>query len=251
MGEIVVRSAQTHAELRACVDLQIAVWGFDPVDAVPFNQLHAAHEWGGRVLVAVDDGRVVGFVYGFGGRQYGRPALCSHMLAVLPEYRGRDLGVQLKLAQGRWARANGYDLMTWTYDPLEAVNANLNIGRLGGIARQYLVNHYGELSGGLISGLPTDRLLLEWHLQSPRVSAILDGEVPAASEGALQVEIPKSIQRIKGENPDFALRWRLQVREQLHTALANGYAVTGFRLEPDAGVYLLNRAEEANDSHAH
>lgn len=98
---IQIRPAQSHADLNGCVDLQVSVWGFEWRDAVPFNQLHAAHEWGGQVLVAVDGDRLIGFCYGFGGRPYGRPALLSHMLAVLPEYRGQDLGAQLKLAQAR------------------------------------------------------------------------------------------------------------------------------------------------------
>lgn len=240
-----IRSAESHADLHACVDLQIRVWGFEPREAVPFNQLHAAHQWGGQVLVAEDDGRVVGFCYGFGGRQYGEPALLSHMLAVLPEYRGRDLGARLKLAQARWAREAGYRLITWTYDPLEAVNASLNIARLGGIARQYLVNHYGDMSDGLNRGLSTDRLLLEWHLDRPRVAAILEGRpLPPEPPPRQTVVIPRNIQGIKRTDPAAARRWRLQVREELEAALAAGLTVTGFQVGAESGAYLFSQEGE-------
>jgi len=162
-----IRSAASHDELHACVDLQLTVWGLNPRDAVPFNQLHVAHSWGGQVLVAVENDQVIGFCYGLPGRQYGKPAILSHMLGVLREHRGRDLGAQLKLAQARWALDQGYDLITWTYDPLEALNGRLNIGRLGGIVRQYLVNHYGEMTDALNKSMPSDRMLVEWHLRTP------------------------------------------------------------------------------------
>jgi predicted GNAT superfamily acetyltransferase len=242
---IEIRAAQGHAEIHACVDLQINVWGFEPRDAVPFNQLHAAHEWGGRVLVAVHEGRLIGFCYGFGGRQYGEPALLSHMLAVRPEYRGQDLGAQLKLAQARWAREAGYRLITWTYDPLESVNANLNIGRLGGIVRQYLVNHYGDMTDELNRGLPTDRLLVEWHLDRPKVAALLDGRpLPPEPEPKQLVPIPRSFQSLKAADPAQALQWRFQVREQLRAGLAEGLMVTGFRAGSDSGTYVLSSERE-------
>lgn len=240
-----IRPAQTHAELHACVDLQGKVWGFDPKDLVPFNQLHAAHAWGGLVLVAVEDGEVVGFCYGFGGTQYGRPALLSHMLAVLPEMRGRDLGAGLKLAQARWARERGLDLITWTYDPLESVNANLNLNRLGGVVRQYLVDHYGPMTDGLNRGLPSDRFLVEWHLGTPRVEAILAGQTPDPVPVERTCTITTRFQRIKREEPAEAMRWRHQVREEIMAALRDGYAVTGFRHEGEQGVYLLSRQNRA------
>lgn len=240
-----IRPARTHRELHACVDLQVKVWGFDPRDAVPFNQLHAAHAWGGLVLVAVEDDRVVGFCYGFGGTQYGRPALLSHMLAVLPEQRGRDLGVSLKLAQARWALERGLDLVTWTYDPLEAINANLNLNRLGGVVRQYLVDHYGPMTDGLNRGLPSDRFLVEWHLRSPRVASILAGRSPGPVPADRTCSITTRFQAIKAEDSAAALRWRLQVRSEIMAALADGCTVIGFRHEGERGTYLLSRPTPA------
>ncbi len=241
MGAVTIRPASTHGDLHACVALQLAVWGLDQQDVVPFHQLHTAHEWGGQVLVAEVDGEIAGFCYAFAGKQYGKPALLSHMLAVRPEHRGMGLGAQLKLAQGRWALANGYDLITWTYDPLEAVNATLNINRLGGVVHRYLVNHYGEMDDDLNKGLPSDRLLLEWHLSTPRVQAILQGkETPPAPDAAHLCRVPVGFQRIKGADPSEAMRWRLLVRDELTRALAQGYWITAFTLNEEAGWYGLS-----------
>lgn len=246
------RQANTPADIHACVELQKLVWG-DGMDAVPFHQLHVANSWGGHVHVAVDAGKVIGFCYGFPGRQFGRPALLSHMLGVLPAYRGRQVGVNLKRAQARWALDNGYDLITWTFDPLEAVNAHLNIAKLGGRSRTYLVNHYGDMNDGLNAGLPTDRLLVEWDLASPAVQALLAGRTAAGGAaqsgehrqpGAgneLAVSIPRSFQQLKKADPAAALNWRLRVRAELMNAFADGYAVTGFRLDDATGTYVLTR----------
>ena len=67
------------------------------------------------------------------------------------------------------ALARGFELMEWTFDPLEIKNAYLNIERLGAIARRYNVNQYGITSSPLQGGLPTDRLVAEWWLKSKRV----------------------------------------------------------------------------------
>lgn len=243
MTTLRIRSAVSHGDLHRCIDLQQEVWGVEERDLVPFHQLHAAHEWGGQVIVAEDGGEIVGFCYGFGGRQYGRPALLSHMLAVLPRYRGQGLGVELKLAQARWARENGYDLITWTYDPLEAVNAGLNVGRLGGIVRQYLVNHYGDMTDELNRGLPSDRLLLEWHLGSPRVAALLDGTAPPPVSPSLQCAVPLGFQQIKGTDREAALAWRLRVRDELTRAFGQGYMVTSFTNDGQAAYYGLTQGE--------
>ncbi len=240
-SDLQIRPAQSLEELHACVDLQMAVWGFPARDVVPFHQLHTAHQWGGLVLVAVDAGRVVGFCYGFGGRQYGRPALLSHMLAVLPEYRGRDLGARLKLAQAEWALANGYDLITWTYDPLQAVNANLNINRLGGVVRRYLVDHYGPMTDGINRGLPSDRLLVEWHLRSPRVQAALRGGHPPQPPVDWACRIPRDLGSLKRSDPEAAYQERIRVRTELCDALGSGHVITGFRLDEAFGQYLLSR----------
>lgn len=244
MGAVEIRPAGSHSELHACVDLQEKIWGFHPRDAVPFNLLHVIHLWSGQVLVAVDGGQVVGFCFGMAGHQYGQPAFLSHMTAVLPGNRGQGVAARLKLAQARWSLENGYGLITWTYDPLEAVNAYLNLARLGGIVRRYITNHYGEMTDGLNKGLPTDRLLVEWHLRHPRVAAVLAGAAPPPLPPPVRTcSIPGDVKTLKATDPGGALRWRMQVREQLQGALAEGCVITGFRADATGGAYTLTKDE--------
>ncbi len=120
-----------------------------------------------------DGGRLVGFVFGFPGIYQTpdgpRVKHCSHMLGVLPAYRSQGIGFDLKRAQWQMARNQGLDRITWTYDPLLSKNAHLNIARLGAVCSTYLRDEYGPLRDGLNVGLPTDRLQVDWWVNSPRV----------------------------------------------------------------------------------
>src|SRR5690606_41873255 len=108
-----------------------------------------AARWGGTLLVAYDGDKPVGFAYGFGGLDQGRPVLCSHMLGVLPEYRSRQVGYRLKMAQRDLARQAGYHRMGWTFDPLEARNASLHLHKPGACEAKYAVKHSAELPAQL------------------------------------------------------------------------------------------------------
>ena len=171
-----IRIASLHEldEFQSCVDLQLAVWGYSDGDLIPRRMFLLADRIGGQVLGAFDgDGRIVGFAMALPGYRDGQPYLHSHMLAVLPEYRNLGLGRRLKLAQRDDALARGFELMEWTFDPLEIKNAHLNIARLGAICRRYYPDFYGPSSSPLQGGLPTDRLYAEWWLRSPRVLRVL------------------------------------------------------------------------------
>lgn len=256
---ITYRRLLTAADIEPCVGLQAQTWQTDDLeDVVPVHQLLTAVKYGGVMIGAFDADAMVGFCYGFVGLSDGRPMLCSHMLAVLPSHRGHGIGVTLKLAQRRACLDQGLEMMHWTFDPLEAVNGRLNVGRLGGIARLYEPNLYGEMRDSLNAGMPSDRLVVEWHLSSARAAAAEQGRpLPAMvhfadavplnepdtpySHGALPMVpalalfLPKSWQQLKRERPDLALQWRLATRQALQTAFAAGYVVTGF----DAGAYIL------------
>lgn len=254
---IVIRPLGGVAEFRAAENLQARVWGFEPLDVVPFHQLLTAAKFGGCCLGAFAQGatggmpELVGVSYGFCG--FGaarRPLLCSHLLAVLPDFRRRGVGLALKLAQAEAALATGIDLITWTFDPLETGNGMLNIARLGAIARVYRANLYGEMQDGLNRGLPTDRLVVEWPLRSDRVRRCRAGEPPATGEPASErrwLEVPRNFQAIKAERPREAMRWRLAVREQLMAAFADGFVLAdcidwpGDAERPEGRYYVLSR----------
>jgi len=172
--EISIRPVKTWDEYLAIEQLQRTIWQMpDWRDAVPANLLITIHKNGGILLGAFDEAKMVGFVFSFIGSEEFNGAMklkhCSHMLAVLPEYQKRQLGARLKFAQRDAALAQDIHLMTWTYDPLQALNANLNLVRLGAIARRYISNAYGEMTDGLNAGIPSDRFQAEWWLASPQV----------------------------------------------------------------------------------
>ncbi len=190
---------------------------------------------------------MIGFAMALPGYREGRSYLHSHMLAVLPEFRNTGIGRRLKLAQREDALARGFQLMEWTFDPLEIRNAYLNLHRLGAIARHYEPNFYGYTSSALQGGLPTDRLVAEWWLSSERVTRALAGQV-APVEPAERVTVHGAISRWKADSAQQqrALGEQSRVRDALAGAFARGLTATGFSRESDGGgSYLLTPASEA------
>ena len=277
-----IRPLKAWREYLAAEELQRAVWQMpDWRDAVPANLMVTVNKNGGLVLGAFQpDGRLVGLAFGFIGMEGAANQLkhCSHMLAVLPEFRSQGIGVRLKLAQRTETLARGIDLMTWTYDPLQARNANLNLARLGAIARRYVVDAYGEMTDGLNAGLASDRFEVEWRLNAPRVHACVAGQMlvfdwdalthagaqsvfrvrideqglPRIDDAeelrgeSLLVEIPANLGALKAASMDLAREWRARTRDVFQRAFAAGYAATGFVSTAREGhpraAYVLSRA---------
>jgi predicted GNAT superfamily acetyltransferase len=176
----VIREAQCEAEYHAVEEIQRLVWEFSELDIVPAATLIATQHAGGMVLGAFEGDKMIGFAHGFPAFEHGRASIHSHMLAVLPEYRNVQLGFNLKLAQRDFVLAKGLDEITWTYDPLQSLNAHLNFGKLGVISRRYIVNFYGEeTSSPMHQGFGTDRLWVNWLLTSERVEERLAGHKQA------------------------------------------------------------------------
>ena len=184
-----IRPVADHAEYHAVERLQAEVWNLPDVEIVPLHVLVTAAKNGGLLLGAFDGDRLAGFVFGFPGlTPEGRLKHCSHMAGVHPAYRDQNLGYWLKLAQREAVLAQGIDLITWTFDPLEARNAWLNFRKLGAVCNTYLRNVYGDMRDGLNAGLPSDRLQVDWWIGSERV------------EGRLRVgeDSPSSISSLGG-----------------------------------------------------
>jgi len=164
-------------DYEACLKLQKEVWGFDDIDIVPIPLLVIAKENGGFLYGAFDSGKLIGFVYSIIGLKNNEVIHCSHMLAVLPKYRDKGIGYYLKLKQREYALSQSIKLITWTFDPFQLKNAFFNIEKLGIIVREYKENIYGETTSPLHYGLPTDRMLAEWHLDSERVQNIIQKKI--------------------------------------------------------------------------
>lgn len=272
---IVIRDLDGGAEMRAVEELQKEVWGIPDLDVVPLTHLVAAKAAGGVLLGAFDRETLIGFVYGFVSQEHGRVAHHSHMLAVKPAYRNFNLGYKLKLAQRERVLAQGITVMTWTFDPLQSLNAHFNFNKLGVISDRYFINFYGADAASFLHRNGTDRLWVTWLLTSCRVSGRLEGTVPAlelesviplvqlgtddfprrtdlteglSHEQAL-IEIPADINTLERRSGALAIEWRESTRWAFTEAIAAGYLVTDFyrqnRGEQRLGTYLLSLGEKA------
>jgi predicted GNAT superfamily acetyltransferase len=279
---IIFRDINDIKEMRAVEDLQIRAWGDDARDVVPLNQLAGARHVGGSLIGAFEGEMLAGFVYGFYGHVNGRLVHHSHMLAVHPEYRNQDLAFQLKLAQREHVLRDGLtDRMTWTFDPLQSLNAYFNFAKLGVVSDTYKVNVYGDAGSSFLHRNGTDRLFVTWLLNSRRVSERIFSK-PAAlgsveifpkstvplircsesgtpertpgeerlsrSESAL-LEIPADISLIERSDFSKAAEWRAETRKVFSETLTAGFVVVDFRRKDEGtGVYLLQKGRVEDGS---
>src|SRR5271167_4138519 len=190
---MVVRKCHELDEMRACVALQKEVWNFSDADLVPLRMFVVAEKIGGQVIGAFAGNEMVGFALSIPGARGGNSYLHSHMLAVRKQHQNSGVGRRIKLFQRDDALARGFDLIEWTFDPLEIKNAYLNIEKLGAIARRYSVNQYGITSSPLQGGLPTDRLVAEWWLISRRVGMLLEEGKKPRVETLTTISVPAQI----------------------------------------------------------
>ena len=246
-GPMVIRMCHDPEEMRAAVALQKEVWNFSDEELVPLRLFVVAEKVGGQVIGAFAGRTMVGFALAVPGVRNGHPYLHSHMLAVRQDHRNSGLGRRIKLYQREDAMARGFELVEWTFDPLEIKNAWLNIQKLGAVVRRYTINQYGITSSPLQGGLPSDRLIAEWWLKSKRVETLLaSGEIPGfQTTGAITV--PASIYEWKA-SPETRQRARdvqENNREQFLKAFGDGLAVLGYERDGEGnGKFLLGRWDE-------
>lgn len=266
---VVIRPLYSPADMLLVEELQRAVWVGDETEIVPTHMLLAVAHAGGVVLGAFEADRLLGMVFGFIGTDSANPERvamarlkhCSHMLAVHPQARNRNIGFRLKQAQRLAIVGQGIRLATWTYDPLLSLNAHLNIRRLGAVCRSYLRDAYGPMRDGLNAGLASDRFEVEWWVTSKRVEARLAGrrapldlahfleagaqklnpsglrqdgwpEPPPEAERPeatlVLVEIPPDFQALKAADLGLATAWRDHSRSLFEDLFTQGYLATDF-----------------------
>ena len=240
--EIAVRSCSGLSEFVTCMEIERAVWGSADLDIVPLPLFVVAADTGGQVLGAFAGDRMVGFTLAIAGVHGRKPFLHSHMTAVLRPYRNQGAGRKLKIFQRDEALARGIDRIEWTFDPLEIKNAYFNF-RLGAIVRRFIPNMYGLTTSPLHGGLPTDRLMAEWHLRSARVRRALADKRSRSrksrSREFARIRVPLDFARIRGTKPEEAARLQAEVRQEFEHWLTAGYAATGVDRTDDAAEYLL------------
>lgn len=227
---IVIRKCHELDELRSCVSLQKEVWNFSDAELIPLRMFVVAEKIGGQVIGAFEDDQMIGFALAIPGTRDGHPYLHSQMVGVREGYRNSGLGRRIKWFQRDDALSRGFELMEWTFDPLEIKNAYLNIEKLGAIARRYHVNQYGLTTSPLQGGLPSDRLIAEWWLNSRRVQAAQQGSAVPRIEAQQTIEVPASIYEWKASS---AMRSHAKSIQDNNRALfiqafSNGLSVLNF-----------------------
>jgi predicted GNAT superfamily acetyltransferase len=250
-----IRKCETLAEMQACFELQKEVWKFSDAELIPVRLFVVAGKIGGQVIGAFvknqrsdhHTGELAGFALAIPGVRNGHSYLHSQMLAVREAYRNGGLGRRLKVYQRDDALARGFELMEWTFDPLEIKNAYLNIEKLGAIARRYNVNQYGITSSPLQGGLPSDRLVAEWWMKSQRVEAVLSGASLPEFKGHTRIDVPAEIYEWKARPSTRAQALAVEEknRQMFNRAFSEGLAVLGYeRDERGKGTFRLGRWEE-------
>ena len=236
MSDVTIRDLSGMADFRLAEALQNTVWGADDT-ADPADLMMVIAAEGGLCAGAFQGGQLVGYIFGFPTRD---PMVQhSHRLAVVPQARGLHLGARLKWYQRDWCLARGITLVRWTYDPMRRINAGLNIGTLGAVAQTYYQDYYGEMQG-INAGLPSDRLLAEWHLANDAVAAKAAGKTDLPAQDARwTLPLPEAFDALVANDPDRALAQRLHLRDELTTAFASGDAITGF--DRNTARYRLGR----------
>lgn len=256
--DIEVRQLNNIDELKAMQDLERTVWQMSPM---PIHHTYTTLLNGGVILGAYDGEEMIGFLYSFGGFDGQETYLCSHMLGIAPSYRGRGVGLKMKSKQAEIAKAYGYLKITWTFDPLESINAYLNLQKLGARGVSYSENHYGEMDDQLNQGLPTDRIHVVWDLtsghkgqdlsfDSRKIVLDVKNNAPVVKEpltkirltegNALFVAIPNHFQMIKDQDKELALEWRIETRNVFQHLFSHKFEACGvYRNESNQTNYYL------------
>jgi predicted GNAT superfamily acetyltransferase len=235
-------------EMHACVALQRDVWNFAEAELVPLRLFVVAEKIGGRVVGAFSGAELVGFGLAIPGLRNGHAYLHSQMVGVRKDHRDGGLGRRIKFFQREDALARGFELIEWTFDPLEIKNSYLNLEKLGAITRRYNVNQYGITSSPLQGGLPSDRLVAEWWLNSKRVVAAARGEIRRPFSPEVRIPVPAQIYDWKAASDTRNLALEVQVRngEVFLKAFHEGLAALGYERDLQGnGSFLLGRWEEA------
>ncbi|MCC6161744.1 MAG: hypothetical protein IT182_00140 [Acidobacteria bacterium] len=254
-------------DIRLVQEMERRVWRLDDVDVSPVLLLVALVKSGALLLGAFTDEDICGFALSVPGDRHGRRVHWSHMTGVDDALRSSGLGTRLKLEQARRVAARGYSEIQWTYDPLQSLNAYLNLVKLGGVVSEYGEHVYGDSSSTLHRGAPTDRFIINWSIdadgvpvRSPRqaratteagspAGVMLErdgwhGYEPASTlpdDDVVRVPIPSRFSTMLQEAPDIALDWRMKTRAQFQALFANGYQAVDFRRDADRGEYVLVR----------
>src|ERR1044071_1729332 len=236
-ADVVVRECTSTEDFQQCIQLEREVWKDDDIGIMPIRLYMISKACHAPTIGAFDaSGRLLGFVHTMIALIDKHVAYHSHLAAVLEDFRHKEIGFRMKLAQREHAIADGVPLIVWTFDPLQSRNAHLNINKLGAIIRRYEENYYGEgLSTVFDSNVPSDRIFAEWWVSSPHVESILAGNLPRIDDVTTAVTIPEDVSEVRGRSIEDHLAWRRRVRADFLREISNGKIARGFERNRESG----------------
>jgi predicted GNAT superfamily acetyltransferase len=264
-GGITVRELDGLDELGDTVRLFGTIWGAKDRDAIGVAVLRALSHSGNYVCGAYVEDELVGAIVGFLGWHDGSLQLHSHILGVAPTAQGRSVGFALKEHQRAWCLEREILTITWTYDPLVSRNSYFNLTKLGATVTAYYVSFYGLMNDEINGSDDSDRVLLDWSLDSqsacsaslgelraPELESLLNGGAQIAldvgpdgepvrgdaSGDKMLVGIPPDIVELRRTSPETAASWRLASRQVLQSALDDGYVIGGMTR---SGYYVVEK----------
>lgn len=268
--DVTIRPLNDRREFRRCEELQRETWGQDFEGRVPSLLLELHQKTGGLVGGAFDEDELLGFVFGFPAMEDGFPYHWSHMLAVREDRRGEGLGRRLKLFQRETLLDRGVQVACWSFDPMVARNAHLNLNALGAEVLACVPDMYGDTDSPLHGDLGTDRLLAFWELDGERAREAISGDrrvdfTPFARAPEVgrpdgpeddadpdfpevervRLEIPPDLEELREEDRDLLERWRERTRAAFTHYLERGYGVAALWRPPgtDRSAYCLESPE--------
>lgn len=242
-NEIEIRECATLDQLAECVQLQRDVFQLPEVELSPVRHFIVTKNAGGFTLGAYDGERLAGFVLSVPAFVRGEHAFYSHMTGVRSEYQSHGIGAKLKWAQRRRALSEGVKYIKWTFEPMKARNAYFNLEKLGAIVAEYEVDFYGvdyTTAPDAKIGLASDRLIAEWHLESPKVAALAAGEKFIDDrKPEAEIVITNDWAGLVASDPAAALAEQLRIRGEFQAAFSAGLAGRAFRRDAVRPAYLL------------
>ncbi len=224
-SQIQVRRLETLIEQNLGRQIFDETWATDSGTEITPNLLQAMVHSGAYLSGAFIGDKCVGAAFAFPATTEGLH-LHSHMTAVLDDYRDQGIGYAVKIDQWQWAKKNNYKEITWTFDPLVARNAKLNLIKLGVDISAYYPNFYGDMPDALNAGDESDRVMASWKVvgdQSVPRSVTLN-----SSNSDILIKIPEDIVAIRSKDKSENLKWRHRVREEFMRAFEKGGKVVGF-----------------------
>jgi predicted GNAT superfamily acetyltransferase len=263
-ADIELRPIESLVDVTDAAALLGGIWEQQGEPPMPTELLRALSHSGNYVVAAHQDGRIVGALVGFFGRNGDRAHLHSHILGVRDDARVGGIGFALKLHQRAWALERGVDSIIWTFDPLARGNGFFNIAKLAAVGHAYKVNFYGSMPDVINKGDDSDRLVVRWKLTDPDVDRATRGEsaVPdiealrgcgaavalsvgpdgaprpgTADADVVLAQVPRDAVQLRQRDPAAAAEWRLALREVMTTAFASGLCVNGMTRD---GWYVLS-----------